>query len=416
MSWEKLEFEEIKTEVFSALNENQSYYKDHIFGIPGTHLDSKIFPETEPFLKHAPFIRSLVENPNHIGVHTLKTHMEHWSGTQKLERDVLKMCAEDIFKASPNSYDGYIATGGTEANLQAMWMYRNLYIKTDQVKPADIVVFYSEDCHYSMSKGANLLGITEHILKVDVDAREINQNQFRKDIHTHVSKGRKHFIMILNMGTTMFGSVDELEPVVDIFNEFDVYYKVHIDAAFGGFIYPFTNPKYTLHFGNLEVSSISVDAHKMLQAPYGTGVFLCRKGLLKYVENDDAGYIDGFDHTICGSRSGANAVSVWMILKVHGYQGLKRRMEELWERTNYLESKLNDLRIKFYRDPSMNIITIHSEYIPEYIARDFVLVPETHTEVNKWWKIVVMEHVSYALIDNFIGQVKDELKKVIAIS
>jgi len=91
-------------------------------------------------------------------------------------------------------------------------------------------------------------------------------------------------------------------------------------------------------------------------------------------------------------------------------------MEELWERTNYLESKLNDLRIKFYRDPSMNIITIHSEYIPEYIARDFVLVPETHTEVNKWWKIVVMEHVSYALIDNFIGQVKDELKKVIAIS
>ena len=55
------------------------------------------------------------------------------------------------------------------------------------------------------------------------------------------------------------------------------------DAAYGGFIYPFTNVDNPYTFKNPNLSSISIDAHKMLQAPYGTGIFLVRKNYLKHV-------------------------------------------------------------------------------------------------------------------------------------
>ena len=57
----------------------------------------------------------------------------------------------------------------------------------------------------------------------------------------------------------------------------------------------------------------------MLQAPYGTGIFLARKGLINYVYTETASYVKGLDATLVGSRSGANAIAVWMILKSHGY-------------------------------------------------------------------------------------------------
>lgn len=56
----------------------------------------------------------------------------------------------------------------------------------------------------------------------------------------------------------------------------------------------------------------------MLQAPYGTGIFICRKGLIENVLTKEAQYVEGMDLTLCGSRSGANAIAVWMILFSYG--------------------------------------------------------------------------------------------------
>src|SRR5690606_41593469 len=57
-------------------------------------------------------------------------------------------------------------------------------------------------------------------------------------------------------------------------------------------------------FSHPHVSSITLDAHKMLQAPYGTGIFIARKGLMEYTCTREAQYVHGMDNTLSGSRSG----------------------------------------------------------------------------------------------------------------
>ena len=139
----------------------------------------------------------------------------------------------------------------------------------------------------------------------------------------------------------MFGSVDEIDPIAHFLEEQHLEYKIHLDGAFGGFIYPFTKLENEHNFSNPKVNSISIDGHKMLQTPYGTGIFLIRKGFMKYVTTDEAQYVPGLDYTICGSRSGANAVVIYMILMLYGSKGWKMKMDELISRTDYLCERLD---------------------------------------------------------------------------
>jgi glutamate/tyrosine decarboxylase-like PLP-dependent enzyme len=74
----------------------------------------------------------------------------------------------------------------------------------------------------------------------------------------------------------------------------------------------------------------------MLQAPYGTGIFLARKELLQYVCTNEAGYVKGKDFTLCGSRSGANAVCVWIILRIHGSTGWAVKMRQLVDQATFI--------------------------------------------------------------------------------
>jgi tyrosine decarboxylase/aspartate 1-decarboxylase len=71
--------------------------------------------------------------------------------------------------------------------------------------------------------------------------------------------------------------------ISSILEKHQLHYKLHIDGAYGGFVYPFSNRKSNINFSNPKMSSITIDAHKMLQAPYGTGIFVCRKGLIENV-------------------------------------------------------------------------------------------------------------------------------------
>lgn len=54
----------------------------------------------------------------------------------------------------------------------------------------------------------------------------------------------------------------------------------------------------------------------------------------------------------------------------------------------------------------MNIVTIHSQYIPKEIAKKYDLVSEQHNENNKWYKIVLMDHVEVQHFTSFINELK----------
>ena len=411
MKWTKLSREEIRDRVFGALDENRNYDSDYILGIPGSYLDTEQFHRDADFLKDAPYLKTFINNPNHIGCHTLTEDKgeDLFRGTQKLEIELMNLVSEEIMNAGPNEIDGYVSPGGTEANIQALWIYRNYYKKEFQAENKEIGVIFSTDSHYSFYKGCNLLSIKPLPVEVDFETRQIDQEKLKEVLREAVRNGIKYLVLNVNMSTTMFGSVDDLEAILPIIKDFGLPYKVHADGAFGGFIYPFTNPDNPLDFRNSEITSITLDAHKMLMAPYGTGMFLIRKGLMHYAATEEAQYVQGLDYTICGSRNGAQAVSIWMILQTHGPKGWRKNIAGLMGEADRLCKDLDDMGIPYFRNPHMNIITLKAGYVPEDLCYKYRLVSDDYTGEAKWWKIVVMPHTKGEVINRFLSELKSRL-------
>ncbi len=391
--WNKLSQEAIKTRVFKALSENVNYKEENVLGIPATYLDEKVFSQDEFFLKDAPYISALASNANHIGCHTLGTSEKYFQGTQAIERELIEICAVDILKAQPDTIDGYVASGGTEANMQAVWVYRNYFVNEKNASLDEICILTSEDSHYSVDKSANILVLDVLKVAVDFETRDLSKAALEETVVNAKKAGKKYFIVFSNMMTTMFGSVDTISTYTDVLDAHDCEYKLHVDGAYGGFYYPFVKGETAVNFSNPAVSSITLDAHKMAQAPYGTGIFLMRKGLIDNVHTKEASYVSGEDCTLIGSRSGANAIAVWMILVKNGPFGWQEKIYLLQKRAEWICDELSQMGISYFRHKRSNIVTINSDFLDADVAKEFGLVPDNHLN-PKWYKIVIMEHVT----------------------
>ncbi len=391
--WKKLAHRDQESRITEALKANIDYQHTISLGIPASKLDPQVFYEHAAFLKEAPLLRAYVQNPNHIGCHTMGESETFFKGTQALEREVIELLSVDVLKAEVGHCDGYIAAGGTEANIEAVWIYRNYFMEEYSASLSEIALLSSADTHYSVYKASNLLQLKSYSVPVIDDSRMLNELELDATIKIAIENGAKYFIVIANMGTTMFGSVDDPNLYVTYLNQNNVAFKIHIDGAFGGFIYPISFPDNPVNFQNPDISSVTLDAHKMLQAPYGTGVFLVRKGMMKYVCTPEARYVNGMDITLSGSRSGTNAIAVWMILFTYGPYGWFEKINKLLYRTSWLCKQLDKMQITYYRNPEMNIVTIRAKHVPAAVAQKYMMVPDTHVGEPNWYKIVLMDHV-----------------------
>lgn len=405
--WKKLSHAAQDERITKALAQNIDFRHKRSLGIPASKLDSLVFHDGASFLKDAPLLRSYVANPNHIGCHTLGDSEAFFSGTQEIEREVIDILSADLLKAEPESCDGYIAAGGTEANIQAVWIYRNFFLQEHSVTHQQIALLASEDTHYSVAKAANLLHMKWYPVPVAHSSRAIDPEALDGVIEGALQDGIKCFIVIANMATTMFGSVDDPNLYAAKLSQKGLLFKLHVDGAFGGFVYPISCPGNELSFANPHVSSITLDAHKMLQAPYGTGIFLARKGLMSYVYTKEAQYVNGMDITLSGSRSGTNAIAVWMILCTYGPFGYLEQINKLLHRTDWCCRELDRLAVCYYRHPKLNIITIEAAFVLHALAVKYGLVPDTHHGDANWYKIVVMEHVEIDELQEFITDLEE---------
>ena len=180
--WKKKSQVEIKLTVFEALANNINYDQQHILGVPASYLDEKVFRQDASFLKDAPFISTLVQNPNHIGCHTLGKSEPYFQGTQAIEKELIEICSVDILKGEPSGQDGYVSSGGTEANMQAIWIYRNYFINKFSANRDQICILCSEDSHYSMDKAADILALAIFKVPVDKNTREISKENLEKTV------------------------------------------------------------------------------------------------------------------------------------------------------------------------------------------------------------------------------------------
>jgi glutamate/tyrosine decarboxylase-like PLP-dependent enzyme len=402
--WKTLTREQIKTRVFDAIGRTLDFYASPPLGLPGSSLDPQVFCGDAPFLRDAPFMSAMIRNMNHIGCHTFGESEPHFPGTHEIEREVVRICAEEIFLGQPDAHDGYIASGGTEANIEAVWIYRNFFQTEHGADASEIAVLSSADAHYSIPKACNLLALRHVSVPVDERTRELDPDALGSTIREGQAEAVKYWIVVANLGTTMFGSVDSCEMLTDALIAAGDPFKLHIDAAFGGFVYPFTGDTTALSFANPRVDSIALDAHKVVQAPYGTGIFLIRKGLMQHVSTAEAKYVTGLDATLIGSRSGANAVAIWMILMTYGPDGWREKVGELIDRTDWLCGSLKEAGRQFYRHPRMNVVALRADEVSRELASEFLLVPDVHSASPRWYKVVVMDHVTHDRLREFVGR------------
>ncbi len=399
MYWKRLPTSEIRNTIKKAFDRNVRFGKSKVMGLPISSMDPRIFHKEG--VQQSPFLYAMLQNANHGGCPTQGISGDFFEGTEQLEMEAIQICAEQLMAGKPGMQDGYIAAGGTECNMQAAWIFRNLFKRKYKAESHQIAIVHSEDTHYSVWKIANLLGIQQLVIDVHKTTRQINLQDLRAKIKKAKSEKIEYFIVVANMGTTMFGTVDNIDDLTMVLDEEEVYYKIHVDGAFGGFTYPFTHPKNSLNFSNSKVTSISLDAHKMLQAPYGTGVFLIRKGYLNYLATNEPHFMAHKIHTLSGSRSGANAISVWMILRAFGSKGLQAKVKRVMDLKKKMCADLDKKKIEYIHDPYMNIVAIHHRHMVREIQHHYNLVPDNHDHPT-WWKVVLMDHVNESMVQSFL--------------
>jgi glutamate/tyrosine decarboxylase-like PLP-dependent enzyme len=402
MHWERKSPDEIQAAVFNALSRNLRYRSEPVLGLPGSYLDKEVFPPL-PELEERPLLSCFMDNPNHIGCHTLGSSEPAFSGTQELETELVRLCAEEILAAPAGACDGYVTSGGTESNIQALWTFRNHYRDRHGASTESIGLLCSEDTHYSVYKAGDLLGLKVWSVPVDDNTREMSRAMVAEVVARAAAAGVRFFLVILNMGTTMFGSVDDPDVMLSVLTDGGHEYKAHVDAAFGGFIYPFIAKDNRLSFADPRLTSFTLDAHKMLQAPYGTGIHLIRKDHIERVLCASASYVAGLDCTLVGSRSGTNAVAVWMILYSYGSEGGKAFCRDLIRRAERLAASLRAAGVRFFREPSMNLIAMRAADVPARLRERYMLVPDRHEGRAEWLKIVIMDHVTDDILDRFLA-------------
>ncbi|HWJ03416.1 MAG TPA: aspartate aminotransferase family protein, partial [Verrucomicrobiae bacterium] len=145
--WKKLSSKEINLRIAEALEGTINFEEYTCLGIPASKLDEQLFQPALSYQQQSPLLQVYMQNPNHIGCHTLGDSELFFSGTQKLEKELIELIAVDLLKGDEHSCDGYVAAGGTEANLQAVWVYRNYFINEYGATHNQIALVSSADTH-----------------------------------------------------------------------------------------------------------------------------------------------------------------------------------------------------------------------------------------------------------------------------
>ena len=264
----------------------------------------------------------------------------------------------DLINYGAKSF-GTLASGGSEANLIALKCARDnasATIKDRGVRSAtgDLVVYASEQCHYSIDKSVDLLGMGRHSLrKIPTDDRfHIRVDALREEIKRDRNEGHVPVCVVGVAGTTSTGVIDPIEELAAVAREHKCWY--HVDAAYGGPLAFSARHKGKLHGIEL-ADSITFDPHKWMFVPFSCGAVLVREGgrvlrdsfdmTPEYLSEDRGGAdveFDFFRYGQMGTRR-FNSLKLWMAIKFMGREGYAQTVERQIELTEYLASKIDAL-------------------------------------------------------------------------
>jgi len=316
-----------------------------------------------------------------------------------LERETLSKLHRAFYNESSDFYEKFLSTtdgtfgcitsGGTIANLTAMWVARNnAFPKTDDFDGIeregvisalkyygynDMAIVGSELMHYSFKKAADILGMgLKNIYTIPVDS------DYKMRIDLLIEKleelKRKKIKVIALVGiacTTEVGSIDKLDIIADLAKKYGALF--HVDGAWGGsFI---MSDKYRPLLKGIEkADTITIDGHKLLYTPMGCGIVLFKSPLLPTITiRKVASYViraESMDHgktTLEGSRP-ANVLYLHASLNLLGHNGLSQLLDIAVNNTKYMADLVKSYpQFELISKPVTNIFLYR--YIPSWLRK-----------------------------------------------
>ncbi|WP_305370832.1 pyridoxal-dependent aspartate 1-decarboxylase PanP [Photobacterium leiognathi] len=311
-----------------------------------------------------------------------------------LERQVLGMLHKLIFNENESFYQqwmhsadhslGAFCSGGTIANITALWVARNTVLKPDgEFKGVaqeglframkhygydDLAILVSERGHYSLKKAADVLGIGRDSLisiKTD-DNNRVDLAHLQTTLADLKQRNIKPFAIIGIAGTTETGNIDPLDQLADIAEEHQCHF--HVDAAWGGATL-MSNKYRPLLKGIERADSITIDAHKQLYIPMGAGMVIFKNPELMTAIEHHAEYIlrkgskDLGSHTLEGSRSGM-AMLLYASLNIISRPGYELLINNSIEKARYFADLIKQQDdFELVTEPELCLLTYR--YVPK---------------------------------------------------
>ncbi|MEM4298456.1 MAG: tyrosine decarboxylase MfnA [Nitrososphaerota archaeon] len=340
---------------------------------------------------------SMCTNPHRLAVQIYQRYMDRNLGdpglhpeTVKLEEEAVKMMGSLL--SNPHPY-GHIVSGGTEANILALWAARNLARERKEV-------ILPINSHFSFDRAADLLGLK--LVKIRLRDHVVDVDEVKRRIT------KKTLMLVGIAGSTDLGLVD---PIVELSELAEAHsLPLHVDASFGGFVLPFLKETgHRFDFRLKGVWSITVDPHKMGMAPIPAGGILFRHPEALKAIGLQIDYLSGgpsFQSTLLATRPGASAIAVWALLKLLGRAGFRRIVKRCIDLTQYLYDEVSRIeKLRAVTKPVMNILGITSKELPK-LAEGLRMKGWAISLYPTHIRVVVMPHVRRRHIERFLEDLR----------
>ncbi len=254
----------------------------------------------------------------------------------------------DAFGYPPTS-SGIFTSGGSMSNFSGIVSARRALLGEDT---AGGTLYVSEQAHVSVLKAAVLAGFPRaNVRALTPDSRlRMDPDALREAVRADRDAGLRPFLVVASAGTTNTGAVDPIAPIADLAAEEGLW--LHVDAAYGGF-FRLTERRRAAFAGIERADSITLDPHKAMFLPYGTGCLLVREGRRLREAHDvhEAEYLQdlasdeltpNFTDLSPELSRDFRGLRVWLPLKLHGLAAFREALDEKLDLARVLYEGIRD--------------------------------------------------------------------------
>lgn len=286
-------------------------------------------------------------------------------GLAELEMTVVRWLSAIV--GLPEGAGGILTTGGSLANFSAIVAARHERLGEAF---ADGRLYVSDQVHHSVDKAALLAGFPRDAVRIlpSDDRFRMRVDALAEAVARDRAAGLRPFFVVGSAGTTNTGAVDDLAAIADLAARESLWF--HADAAYGGFFMLTERGRQRLR-GLSRADSVTLDPHKGLFLPYGTGSLLVRDpDALRQAHQLDAAYmperrerefVDFCHHSPELSRD-VRGLRIWLPVKLLGIRPFRESLDEKLDLTARATERLREIPgIRIVAEPQLSIVGFRLE-------------------------------------------------------